>query len=79
MKDFTIGDHVSVIFDLNNMTGHEDKLPCALGGDAAGVLRKYAIYQDKHLVQLPKYMPWEEVRHSVPKSLLFDQLLLTRH
>lgn len=60
VKDFAIGDHVSAIFDLNNMTGHEDELPCALGGDTAGVLREYAIYEDKHLVQLPKYMPWEE-------------------
>ncbi|KAF5580714.1 uncharacterized protein FSUBG_13318 [Fusarium subglutinans] len=60
VKDFSTGDHVSVIFDLNNMTGFDNKSSCALGGDTAGVLREYAIYQDKYLVQLPKYLPWEE-------------------
>ncbi|KAF5659970.1 hypothetical protein FCIRC_12285 [Fusarium circinatum] len=60
VKDFSTGDHVSVIFDLNNMTGYDDKSSCALGGDTAGVLREYAIYEDKYLVQLPKYLPWEE-------------------
>jgi NADPH:quinone reductase-like Zn-dependent oxidoreductase len=77
VKHFSIGDHVSVIFDLTNMTGYEDELPCALGGNTAGVLREYAIYQDKHLVQLPKYIPWEEVRDSVPNSPSFVQFLLT--
>ncbi|KAH7210842.1 uncharacterized protein BKA55DRAFT_585682 [Fusarium redolens] len=60
VKDFSAGDHVSVIFDLNNMTGYEDEPPCSLGGDTPGVLREFAIYQDKHLVQLPKHIPWEE-------------------
>jgi NADPH:quinone reductase-like Zn-dependent oxidoreductase len=63
VKGFAIGDHVSVIFDLNNLTGHEDGPSSALGGDAAGVLREYAIYEDKHLVQLPKSLSWEEVSH----------------
>ncbi|KAF4416232.1 alcohol dehydrogenase [Fusarium acutatum] len=60
VRDFSTGDHVSVIFDLNNMTGNDDTSHCSLGGDTAGVLREYAIYQDKYLVQLPKYLPWEE-------------------
>ncbi|KAI1063429.1 hypothetical protein LB506_012806 [Fusarium annulatum] len=60
VRDFSTGDHVSVIFDLNNLTGSEDESHCSLGGDTAGVLREYAIYQDKHLVALPKYLPWEE-------------------
>ncbi|EWG45960.1 hypothetical protein FVEG_06591 [Fusarium verticillioides 7600] len=60
VKDFSTGDHVSVIFDLNNMTGYEDKSHYSLGSDTAGVLREYAIYQDKHLVHLPKYLPWDE-------------------
>jgi NADPH:quinone reductase-like Zn-dependent oxidoreductase len=69
VKDFSTGDHVSIIFDLNNITGYEDKSHCSLGSDTAGVLREYAIYQDKHLVHLPKYLPWEEVRGSEPNSL----------
>ncbi|KAI3327365.1 NAD(P)-binding protein [Xylariaceae sp. AK1471] len=60
VKDFAIGDHVSVTFDLNNLIGHDDESPYTLGGSAAGVLREYAIYEDKHLVQLPNYLPWEE-------------------
>ncbi|KAF5719412.1 hypothetical protein FGLOB1_1193 [Fusarium globosum] len=60
VRDFSTGDHVSFIFDLNNLTGSEDESHCSLGGDTAGVLREYAIYQDKHLVALPKYLPWEE-------------------
>ncbi|PNP79498.1 hypothetical protein FNYG_07114 [Fusarium nygamai] len=59
VREFATGDHVSVIFDLNNMTAYEDKSHYSLGGDTAGV-REYAIYQDKYLVHLPKYLPWEE-------------------
>ncbi|KAI1809564.1 NAD(P)-binding protein [Poronia punctata] len=55
-----VGDHVSVIFDLNNLVGGEDAPMFALGGDFAGVLREYAVYEEKHLVPLPKYLNWEE-------------------
>jgi NADPH:quinone reductase-like Zn-dependent oxidoreductase len=61
VKDFAIGDHVSVVFDLAKLTGAEDAPMQALGGDAEGVLRQYAVYEDKFLVQLPKYLSWEEV------------------
>ena len=62
VKDFKIGDHVAPNFDLNNITGYEDGVPLlGLGGNATGVLREYAIFEAKHLVQLPKYMSWEEV------------------
>ncbi|GAB1316210.1 hypothetical protein MFIFM68171_06420 [Madurella fahalii] len=60
VKDFDIGNHVSVIFDLSNLTGCEDEPACALGGDADGVLREYAVYEEKYLVKLPEYLPWEE-------------------
>lgn len=63
VKDFAIGDHVSVIFDLVKLTGAEDVPMQALGGDAEGVLRQYAVYEDKRLVQLPKHLSWEEVSH----------------
>lgn len=70
VKELSTGDHVSVIFDLNNLTGSDDESHCSLGGDTAGVLREYAIYQDKHLVQLPKYLPWEEVRDVSSRVLI---------
>jgi NADPH:quinone reductase-like Zn-dependent oxidoreductase len=60
VKDFAIGDHVSALFDLSNLTGSEDEPGRALGGDVDGVLREYAIFEDKHLVQLPKRLSWEE-------------------
>ncbi|KAK4955520.1 hypothetical protein LTR10_006459 [Elasticomyces elasticus] len=32
----------------------------ALGGDVDGVLREYAVFNEEVLVQLPKYLSWEE-------------------
>lgn len=61
VSDFAVGDHVSVIFDLNNLTGRDDEPSRALGGDVDGVLREYAVFEDKHLVHLPKHLSWEEV------------------
>ncbi|CCT70915.1 related to zinc-binding oxidoreductase [Fusarium fujikuroi] len=60
VEGFVTGDHVSVISDLNNITGSEDEPLYGLGGDTAGVLREYAVYQDKHLVKLPRHLSWEE-------------------
>ncbi|KAK4123071.1 NAD(P)-binding protein [Parathielavia appendiculata] len=60
VKDFAIGDHVSVIFDLNNLSGCDDDPSRALGGDVDGLLREYAIFEDKHIVQVPKHLSWEE-------------------
>jgi NADPH:quinone reductase-like Zn-dependent oxidoreductase len=56
VKEFAIGDRVSVVFDLNNLTGSEDEPSTALGGDVNGVLREYAIFEDKQIVQLPKHL-----------------------
>lgn len=58
--DFAIGDMVAPIFDIEDFTGLEDD-NCALGGSTAGVLREYAVYEDKLLVHLPKHLSWEEV------------------
>jgi len=63
---FAIGDHVSVAWDLNNLSGYEDTSPCALGGDVAGVLREYAVYDEKYLVPLPAHLSWEEVGSAFP-------------
>ncbi|KAK1783328.1 putative alcohol dehydrogenase [Copromyces sp. CBS 386.78] len=60
VKDFAIGDHVSVLFDLSNLTGCDDEPSKALGGDVNGVLAEYAIFEDKYIVQLPKHLSWEE-------------------
>jgi NADPH:quinone reductase-like Zn-dependent oxidoreductase len=61
VKEFAVGDRVSVIIDLSNLTGYEDEPPSSLGGDTEGVLREYAVFEDKHLVHLPKHLSWEEV------------------
>ncbi|KAK4235179.1 hypothetical protein C8A03DRAFT_18046 [Achaetomium macrosporum] len=60
VKDFAIGDRVSVTIDLSNLTGDEDEPAVALGSDADGVLREYAIFEDRYLVHLPKHLSWEE-------------------
>lgn len=43
VKDFSVGDRVTPIFDLNCITGSEDASQ-ALGGDVDGVLRQYAVF-----------------------------------
>lgn len=60
VKGFSVGDRVSVNFDLNHLRGGEDDGMKALGGDVEGVLREYAIFQDKELVHLPGHLSWEE-------------------
>jgi NADPH:quinone reductase-like Zn-dependent oxidoreductase len=60
VKDFALGDRVAPIFDVNNLTGTEDKA-AALGGDVDGVLRQFAVFDQKVLVHLPKHLSWEEV------------------
>ncbi|GKT51469.1 zinc-type alcohol dehydrogenase-like protein [Colletotrichum spaethianum] len=60
VQDFVVGDRVAPIFDLNNLTGHEDKPMRALGGDHPGVLREYAVFDEEVLVHLPKHLTWEE-------------------
>ncbi|KAI0391184.1 NAD(P)-binding protein [Xylariaceae sp. FL0594] len=57
---FAVGDRVSVIFDLGQLEGADDTPASALGGDAPGVLREYAVYDEKYLVPLPEYLSWEE-------------------
>ncbi|KAL3450335.1 alcohol dehydrogenase [Aspergillus insuetus] len=59
VKGFQPGDHVTVIFDLNNLTSTEDERK-ALGGDVDGVLRQYAVFDQSALVHLPKHLSWEE-------------------
>jgi NADPH:quinone reductase-like Zn-dependent oxidoreductase len=63
VKDFQPGDHVTVIFDLANLTGTEDERR-VLGGDVDGVLRQYAVFDQSALVHLPKHLSWEEVSYA---------------
>ncbi|KAK3352409.1 alcohol dehydrogenase [Lasiosphaeria hispida] len=62
VTDFQVGDRVSPIFSLGNITGYEEGLFShnELGGDIDGVLREYAVFEDKVLVHLPKNLTWEE-------------------
>ena len=61
VEGISVGDHVSPICDLGNLTGNDDTPINALGGDTAGVLREYAVYEDRYLVKIPDYLSWEEV------------------
>jgi NADPH:quinone reductase-like Zn-dependent oxidoreductase len=58
---FAIGDRVAPVADLGNLTGHDTTPVTSPGANAPGVLREYAIFEDKFLVHLPKHMSWEEV------------------
>ncbi|KAH8648852.1 hypothetical protein BGZ61DRAFT_547664 [Ilyonectria robusta] len=60
VEGISVGDHVSPICDLGNLTGNDDTSINALGGDTAGVLREYAVYEDRYLVKIPEYLSWEE-------------------
>lgn len=64
VQEFALGDRVAPIFDVNNFTGLEDEPHCGLGGEVAGVLREFAVFEDKVLVKLPDYLTWEEVCES---------------
>lgn len=75
VKDFSPGDHVAPIFDLNCINGTEDATE-VLGGDVDGVLRQYAIFDQNVLVQLPKHLSWEEVSFSLFSLLFLLQIAL---
>lgn len=56
VKDFAAGDHVSPTFRY----AAEDSVIKALGGDAEGVLRDYAVFESNALVKNPEYLTHEE-------------------
>ena len=64
VEGLAIGDCVAAIADLGNLTGHDVTPVIAIGANSPGVLREYAIFEDTHLVLLPKHMSWEEVSSS---------------
>jgi NADPH:quinone reductase-like Zn-dependent oxidoreductase len=75
IQEFKVGDKVTPIFNVANLTGLEDELSCALRGSVAGVLREYTVYEEKLLVQLPDHLSWEEVSGTISLSQLhFDRV-----
>ena len=59
---FTVGDRVSPQMDIGNLTGEiEPTGHRGRGGEVDGVLREYAVFDDKVLVKIPAQMSWEEV------------------
>ncbi len=55
------GDRVAPNFIVNSITGQEGVKWLGLGGDVDGVLRVYAIFDEKVLVHVPEHLSWEEV------------------
>ncbi|KAJ4258747.1 hypothetical protein NW762_007834 [Fusarium torreyae] len=61
VKEFKTGDHVAPVFNMKNLDGTERDIEAvALGGDGPGVLREFAVFEDKFLVKLPQHLSWEE-------------------
>lgn len=62
VSSFAIGDHVAPTIDLLSLTGRErNSKTLPLGGEGPGLLREYAVFEEKVLVKLPKHLSWEEV------------------
>lgn len=61
VKDVKTGDRVTVLFSTTNFNGTEDAPMKGLGGDVDGVLREYAVYEERLIVKLPEHLSWEEV------------------
>lgn len=78
VQDFALGDRVAPIFDVTNFTGLEDESHRGLGGDVAGVLREYAVFEDKVLVKLPEYLTWEEVCGSLSDVHALSEWLIDK-
>ncbi|KAK3293086.1 uncharacterized protein B0H64DRAFT_363427 [Chaetomium fimeti] len=58
---FRVGDRVAPNFDLGNLTGEIGAAGhLTVGGDVDGVLREFAVFEERVLVRLPGYLSWEE-------------------
>jgi NADPH:quinone reductase-like Zn-dependent oxidoreductase len=82
VAQFKVGDRVAANFDLGNLTGEiEPTGHLGLGGDVEGVLREYAVYEERFLVRLPGHLSWEEVSHfarGMRRRTLWTRLLISR-
>lgn len=79
VNQFKIGDHVAPVFNMTNLDGTErDSDAVALGGDGPGVLREFAVFEDKFLVKLPQHLSWEEVSRvlRVVRAVMSSELLI---
>lgn len=62
VKKFAVGDRVAPTFNVAHLEDNDEDVGMAgLGGDVAGVLREYAVFEEKLLVKLPAHLSWEEV------------------
>jgi NADPH:quinone reductase-like Zn-dependent oxidoreductase len=62
VRKFGIGDRVAPTIGLANLTKEDrDAETLALGGNVPGVLREFAVFEEKVLVKLPQHLSWEEV------------------
>lgn len=65
VTQFSVGDKVAPAYDLGNLTGEiEATGHLGLGGDEEGVLREYAVYEERFLVRLPGHLSREEMSFS---------------
>lgn len=69
---FAVGDRVSPQMDIGSLqtgviepTGH-----LGLGGETNGVLREYAVFEDKVLVRIPAQFSWDEVPLLLPHQFV---------
>ncbi|KAH7069879.1 hypothetical protein BKA63DRAFT_90456 [Paraphoma chrysanthemicola] len=60
VQRFAVGDRVAPICGIGKFEPDDDGHAEAVGVNVPGVLREYALVQDKHLVRLPANLSWEE-------------------
>lgn len=64
VKGFKVGDRVAPHCNQGDLEPTDDGVSVAIGANAPGVLREYAVFLEKHLVHLPAHLPWDEVSSS---------------
>jgi hypothetical protein len=64
VEKFQVGDRVAPHCNQGDIEPTDDAVSVAIGANAPGVLREYAVFQEKHLVHLPAHLPWDEVSYS---------------
>jgi NADPH:quinone reductase-like Zn-dependent oxidoreductase len=65
VKSFAVGDRVAPNINIGKYEDTDDGTSEGLGVNVDGVLREYAVCEEKHLVRLPAGMSWEEVSSSI--------------
>ncbi|KAF2016914.1 GroES-like protein [Aaosphaeria arxii CBS 175.79] len=57
---FAVGDRVCPITGIGKLEPFDDGMSQAIGSNCPGVLREYAVFDQKHLVAIPAHLSWEE-------------------